>query len=159
MSVAAPASPGNSAGGGGNTNSTIVAPIGQKTSNNSVSVVIASDQTPVPVSGNISVSPASSNNGSSPTQATINTGSALALAANNNRVGSPGVQNQGTTVLYVVFGTASASANTCHFQLPAGGSTNDGSSLPQFGPPQLSYKGPVQWASSNNGGLGTASEW
>jgi hypothetical protein len=104
---------------------------GQALSAASIPVVIASDQSPVPITGSISTAPVYSHTVNNGGLATVTT-SAQLLAANSSgptpRVGWS-IQNVSTTVIFVLLGAGTASATNYHFALPACGSANDGSSL------------------------------
>jgi hypothetical protein len=78
--------------------------------------------------GAITVSPVVSSTVSSPSIVTVGTSSALLLAANASRKRA-GLQNVGTTRLYVLRAASGATLSNYHFILPAGGNTADGSSL------------------------------
>jgi len=86
--------------------------------------------------------------------ATIGTGSIQAIVANSNRKKLI-LQNIGTTRLYVLFGSGTASSSNFTFILPAGGSSLDGSSPIYV---DTIWQGSVQWVSSSIGGQGIAND-
>lgn len=67
-----------------------------------------------------------SSTASAPSRQTVGTTAILVLAANTGRKKLI-LQNVGTTVIKIALGTTPTSSNY-HFSLPAGGSTDDGSS-------------------------------
>ncbi len=106
------------------------------------------------VAASVTVTPTQSSTASAAGPTTVGTASATALAANAARVRLT-IQNTGTTRLYILFGTGTANAANYHLILPAGGSSNDGSSSPYI---DQMWTGAVQWASSAAGGQGVAYE-
>ena len=135
---------------------------GQATMAASLPVVIASDQSAVAISGSVTLdgpvtaSPPISNTATDPTQTTVGTSAATALAAGTRKAMS--IQNQGTTIIYVLLGAGTPSSSKYTVALPACGANNDGSSAPYTGPPGVVWTGAVQWISSGVGGLATAVE-
>jgi hypothetical protein len=110
------------------------------------------------VSGSFSTTPATSNTATSPSQTTLGTTAATALAANAARKGFS-IQNGGLTRIKVLLGAATPTQSNYTVSLPAGGSTNDGSSPVYNGPANLIWTGAVQWISDAPGGLATAVEY
>jgi hypothetical protein len=104
--------------------------------------------------GSVTVAPVESDTCSTNALVTVGTSSTQAIAANPSRKRLI-LQNVGTTVLYVLLGTGSASATSLTFILPAGGTSKDGSSIIIF---DIMWQGAVQVASSAAGGLMTAQE-
>lgn len=102
--------------------------------------------------GNVVVDQVASSTATAPGQVTLGTSAATALAANSARRGFV-VQNQGTTVIKILLGTAVPTQSNYTVALPAGGSSNDGSSPSWFGPPGVVWTGAIQWISSAAGGL------
>lgn len=94
----------------------------------------------------------SSNTATAPSQTTLGTSPATALAANGSRKGFI-VQNQGTTVIKVLLGVGTPTQSNYTVALPAGGTANDGSSAPWYGPQGITWTGAIQWISSAAGGL------
>lgn len=109
-----------SGGGGGGGNVTIVSPIGQQVSAASVGVVIASDQSPVPVTA--TVSPPTSSSANSPAQTTVSTSASQIVTSSTKGVR---IKNTGTTVIKLGLG-ANPTQSAYHIPLAAGGSANDG---------------------------------
>lgn len=103
-----------------------------------------------------SFTPATSSTATDPTQTTVGTSAVQALAASARKAMS--IQNQGTTVLYVLLGAGTPSASKYTVALPACGAHDDGSSPAYTGPMGVVWQGAVQWVSSASGGLGTAVE-
>jgi len=97
-----------------------------------------------------------SNAATDPTQTTVGTSAATALSAGTRKAMS--IQNQGTTIIYVLLGAGTPSSSKYTVALPACGANNDGSSAPYTGPPGVVWTGAVQWISSGVGGLATAVE-
>lgn len=93
-----------------------------------------------------------SNTATAPSQTTLGTTAAQALAANGSRKGFI-AQNQGTTVIKVLLGSATPTAANYTVALRACGTANDGSSPPWYGPQGLTWTGAIQWISSAAGGL------
>src|ERR1700722_17366208 len=79
--------------------------------------------------GSITVAPVTSNTVSNAGQQTVGTSSASLLAANPSRTRFI-VQNDGTTRIFILFGSGTASATNYSICLPACGSAHDGSSAP-----------------------------
>lgn len=98
-----------------------------------------------------------SNTSSAPSQTTLGTVAAQALASNAARKGLI-IQNQGTTVIKVLLGAGTPTQASYTVALPACGTANDGSSPAWFGPPGTTWTGAVQWISSAGGGLCEAVE-
>lgn len=103
------------------------------------------------------ITPSTSNTASSSAQVTIGTSPLTALAANANRKGFS-IQNQGTTILYILLGAGTVSNTNYTFALPACGVNNDGSSSTFLGFAGVVWTGIISWISSASGGLGTAVE-
>lgn len=99
------------------------------------------------IAGSIAVTPSTSSTAGAVNQATVNTGSAQALAASATRTGFA-FTNGGTTTLYVLQGAGSAGPTNFTVALQRGEQW--------FGIPGMVWLGAVQWASSANGGSGTA---
>lgn len=137
---------------GGGSAVTITGPLGSQAAATSVSVALASDQLPLAVTS----SPQTSITATDPTQTTVGTSAATALAASSRKAMS--IQNQGTTIIYVLLGAGTPTSSKYTAALPACGTINDGSSLPYTGPPGVVWQGAVQWVSSAGGGLATAVE-
>lgn len=98
-----------------------------------------------------------SSTATAPSQTTIGTSALTALAVNATRKGL-NIQNQGTTVLKILLGSATPTQSNYTVALPACITANDGSSPPWYGPPGVAWTGAVQWISSASGGLGEAIE-
>lgn len=107
--------------------------------------------------GAIIADPVTSSSATSPSQTTLGTTAAQALTANANRKGFS-IQNQGTTVIKVLLGSATPTQSNYTIALPACGSTNDGTSPPYTGPLNVLWTGAVQWISDASGGLVSAVE-
>lgn len=101
------------------------------------------------------ITPVESSTVSVPSILTVGTGTASALAANINRKRVT-LQNVGTTKIFVLFGTGTASASNYHLVLPAGGTTADGSS-PVYS--DIMWQGAIQVASSAAGGSLSVAEF
>ena len=130
---------------GSGTDVDIVSPIGQDVSANSVPVVIASDQSAIPITGSISTTPSVSNTTAGPTQVTVNTSDQKIL--NSARTTSVGffVKNLGSTYIYVLCQTGGTASSSSLTESLAPGSV-------AWFPPFL-WRGEVHLASSANGGL------
>lgn len=110
------------------------------------------------VGGSLAISAATSNAATAPSQTTIGTAAATALGANGARKGFM-IQNQGTTVIKVLLGAAVPTQSNYTVALAPGGTANDGSSQPYYGPPGLIWTGAIQWISSAAGGLAEVIEF
>lgn len=108
------------------------------------------------VAGTFTSATPTSNTATDPTQTTVGTSAATALAAGARKGLS--IQNQGTTIIYLLLGGGTPSSSKYTVALPACGVNNDGSSAPYTGPPGVVWTGAVQWISSGVGGLATAVE-
>ena len=106
------------------------------------------------VAGVLSTTPPTAATSTSAGPTAIGTVSAQALAANASRVRLV-LQNVGTTQLFILEGSGSASSTNYTYILPMGGTTRDGSSPVLF---DTVWKGAIQWASSAGGGLGIITE-
>ena len=133
----------NESGAGSDVN--IVSPIGQTVSADAVSVVIASDQSAIPITGSISTTPSVSNTTAGPTQVTVKTSDQKIL--NSARTTSVGffVKNLGSTYIYVLCQTSGTASSSSLTESLAPGS---GAWFPPF-----LWRGEVHLASSANGGL------
>lgn len=131
----------------GDANVTIVGPLGSQPAAGSVSVALASDQLPLPVTGTVSTAPVYSHTISAGGLQTVTTDSLL-LAQNLNRVGYT-IQNISLKVIYVLEGTGTCSATDFTYALPACGLVLDGSS-PVYRDTQ--WQGPVRICSSSGTG-------
>lgn len=161
-------------GGGGGTSSTDETPfsVGSSAGTPMMGVITPSDNPPsgdlavvalaadrsMKISGSFSASPATSSTSSTVAQTTVGTSAVQALAANSGRKGFS-IQNQGTTVLKILLGSATPTQANYTVALPPGGTANDGSSHPWYGPPGFTWTGAIQWISSGAGGLGEAVEF
>lgn len=106
------------------------------------------------VGGSITVSPVESDTCSTNALVAVSTSSVTAIAANASRKRLI-LQNQGTTILYILLGSGSASLTNYTFALAACGTTKDGSSPVIF---DEMWQGAVQVISSAAGGLLNAQE-
>lgn len=79
------------------------------------------------IAGSLTVAAVTSTTASAASQQTIGTAAVTALAANASRKRVM-LQNCGTTVIKIVLGAGTPTQNDYHFDLPACGSANDGSS-------------------------------
>jgi hypothetical protein len=117
-------------GGGGGGNVTIVGPLGSQPAADSVSVALASDQLPLPITGSISVAPVYSHTLNQGGLQTVTT--AAVLLADNHTGATPRVgweiQNISTVVVLILLGGGTLSAANYTFALPACGTSADGSS-------------------------------
>jgi hypothetical protein len=102
----------------------------------------------VAATATVTVVPETSDAVNSAGPATIGTTSIQLLAANASRKRLI-LQNAGTTKIWVLFGSGTASSTNYHLALAAGGTSNDGSSTPYID--QL-WTGAVQAISSAAGG-------
>lgn len=107
---------------------------------------ISSD--PLYVQGSLSVAPVYSHTLNNGGQQTVGTSGVILLAQNLSRVGWR-IQNIGTTVIYVLYGSGSISSSNYTFSLPAGGTAQDGSSPVIF---DTQWQGEIQILSSATGG-------
>lgn len=80
------------------------------------------------VAGTFTSSPPASSTVSAPSQPVIGAVTSVQLLAANAARKRMRLQNIGTTVMYILFGAGSATAANCHIVLPAGGTSEDGSS-------------------------------
>jgi hypothetical protein len=106
------------------------------------------------VAGALTTTPPTASTATSAGPTAIGLSSAVALTANASRVRLV-LQNVGTTQLYILEGSGSASSTNYTYILPMGGTTRDGSSPVVF---DTIWKGAIQWASSAAGGLGIITE-
>jgi hypothetical protein len=107
------------------------------------------------VAGSFTATPPTSNTVSSAGPQTIGTSSTQALAANSSRKRLI-LQNVGTTKIWILFGAGAASSSNYHIALPAGGTSNDGSS-PIYS--DTLWTGAIQAISSAAGGSLQAEEF
>jgi hypothetical protein len=119
-------------------------------------VALAADRS-LKVSGSFSAGAVTSSTATAPSQTTLGTTAATALASNGSRKGFL-IQNQGTTAIKVLLGTATPTQANYTIALPACGVANDGSSPAYYGPPGVLWTGAIQWISSAAGGLAEAIE-
>jgi hypothetical protein len=107
------------------------------------------------VAGSLTITPTQSNTVSTAGPTTVGTSSTQLLAANAARKRLI-LQNVGTTKIWILFGAGSASSSNYHIALPAGGTTNDGSSPIYV---DTMWTGAIQAISSAAGGSVVAEEF
>ena len=106
----------------------------------------------------VATSPPTSTTASVPTRQTVGSTSGSILAANGARKGCS-VQNVGTVPVLLGFGQV-PTATAYHLALPAGGSSNDGSSQPWDGTVSgVLWQGAVNAITAAGGGAVVVTEW
>lgn len=92
---------------------------------------------------------------STPAQTSVGTSAGQILAANAGRKGLV-IQNTGTTILYLVFGTSTPTTSVYHYALSACTANDDGKGGAWFDDP---WQGAVQALSSGSGGQCVIAEY
>jgi hypothetical protein len=107
--------------------------------------------------GKLSVSGSTANINaiSDPIRHTVDAAAQLVLPSNSNREGFR-IQNVGTSVIKGTLGSIDPTQTVFHFILPAGGTTNDGSSPPYE---SFLWSGEVRVISSVDGGAVVVAEY
>lgn len=109
------------------------------------------------VAGSFSSTPPTSSSSNSPSQKTVGSSSGSILASNGSRKGCA-VQNTGTVAIYLGLGQV-PTATAYHIALPAGGSSNDGSSNRWDGTISgVLWQGAVNAISASGGGTCVVTE-
>lgn len=117
---------------------------------------LGTPESPLNIAGSFSITatPPVSNTPTSAGPTAIGTVSALALAANANRVRYI-LQNSGIYPIFVLHGAGSAGPTNYTYILHSSGQLRDGYSGVWV---DSTFKGAVQWACPSNGGLGVITE-